>query len=536
MTLTFTRLWIIISTFLVSAGWLLSMAHHLDRLGYGIVFAIGLICGLLALRKYPLPRLHFRSRRFRRALPLAFLILACLVLLSGILYAPNNYDALSYRVPRTLHWLAEGRWHWIHTDSPRLNTRAADCEWIMAPLLLFARSERWLWLTNAAMFAALPGLIFSTFTRAGVCRKVAWHWMWILPTGYVFLLQAGGISNDLPGAFYALAAVALALRASATGSRSDLWLSVLAIALSQGVKASNAPLALPWLIASFPARRPRPLQAAPNRGRGAPLRPRFFPPYRGAQFAFLWRLVRWQARAGRSHEVARLGSDLRQHRRPRRPEFHPAHLPPRRSLERFGSQALSSGLSGAWLAHAFEGDGTPWHAVDLQIEDSAPLGFGVSLLLLFAAAAAVLGRNTGARPGNHWLRAVRWSPWLALLVFVGKVGLIDSGRLIAPYYLLLPMAIVAGRGQTALVKSRSWRALVAFQFAVAAVLLITPSFAATLAGPHYPRCPQSEKAGLRSPPAAANRLFCLSPAFRCPRSGARPHSSGSHTLRPYHWR
>jgi len=37
--------------------------------------------------------------------------------------------------------------------------------------------------------------------------------MWLVPTGYCFLLQAGSISNDLFGAVFAMAAVDFALRA-----------------------------------------------------------------------------------------------------------------------------------------------------------------------------------------------------------------------------------------------------------------------------------------------------------------------------------
>ena len=55
--------------------------------------------------------------------------------------------------------------------------------------------------------------MFSVFTRLGVRRRVAWSWMWLVPTGYCFLLQAGSIGNDLFGAPFALAAVDFALRA-----------------------------------------------------------------------------------------------------------------------------------------------------------------------------------------------------------------------------------------------------------------------------------------------------------------------------------
>ena len=53
--------------------------------------------------------------------PAIFLLLASLVFLGGVLYAPNNYDALTYRLPRMLNWLAAGQWFWIPTINERMN-------------------------------------------------------------------------------------------------------------------------------------------------------------------------------------------------------------------------------------------------------------------------------------------------------------------------------------------------------------------------------------------------------------------------------
>ena len=171
---------------------------------------------------------------------------------AGAIHAPSNYDALAYRIPRVLHWLAEGRWHWIHTGFQRVNTRACGIEWLSAPLIAFSKTERWLFLINAVSFLLLPGLVFSVFRRVGVRPRVAWHWMWLLPTGYCYLLQAGSISNDMFSTVYALAAVDFALRARKSGRVSDVCLSVLSAALLTGAKASNLPLLLPWVMVFVP--------------------------------------------------------------------------------------------------------------------------------------------------------------------------------------------------------------------------------------------------------------------------------------------
>ena len=45
-------------------------------------------------------------RRFRRPLPLIYLVVLVLVFAGAISHAPTNYDGLTYRLPRMLNWLS----------------------------------------------------------------------------------------------------------------------------------------------------------------------------------------------------------------------------------------------------------------------------------------------------------------------------------------------------------------------------------------------------------------------------------------------
>src|SRR5687768_8671562 len=110
------EIWITISTCLVAGGWILSALGQLNELGYAAVLALtAALCWRLHLRGSKRRPLASRLRRFRRPLPLLFLVLAGCALLGGLLYAPANWDALSYRVPRVLNWLTAERWHWIES-------------------------------------------------------------------------------------------------------------------------------------------------------------------------------------------------------------------------------------------------------------------------------------------------------------------------------------------------------------------------------------------------------------------------------------
>ena len=256
--LPLVRIWIWVSVLASAAGWLLSALGQLNQAGYailGAVVVVGLWVGRTVSGGAPAGRIFnwrkLRSR-FRRWLPASFAGLAFLVFLGAALYPPTTHEGLTCRVPRVLHWLAEGHWHWITTPNARLNDRPCGLEWLAAPLLLFTRSDRGLFLINFIPLLLLPGLIFSVFTRLGVRPRVAWHWMWLLPTGYNFLLQSGSLGNDTTPAFYALAAVDFGLRAWTSRRPADLWLSILSAAFLTATKVSDLPLLLPWAVVVFP--------------------------------------------------------------------------------------------------------------------------------------------------------------------------------------------------------------------------------------------------------------------------------------------
>ena len=250
-------LWLVVCATASASGWLLSALHELNTRGYACVFLVLLAAIVLweksrGFREVKLAgvQCHRLARRFKHPLPLGFLLMALIALVGGLMYAPDNYDALAYRVPRVLHWLAAGRWHWIHTEFHRLNVRACGAEWLMAPIIAFTKSARWIFLPDIISFLLLPGLLFSMLARLGARRKTAWYWMWIVTTGYCFVMQAGGIGNDIPGAVYALAAMDFGLRLRASHRRT--WLLPPVSALLTGAKASNIPLLLAPFILILP--------------------------------------------------------------------------------------------------------------------------------------------------------------------------------------------------------------------------------------------------------------------------------------------
>ena len=472
------RIWILLSALASAAGWLLSAAGCLNGAGYAVFGLLGLV-GFYLLRRHLFGEWRTGSCarlkiRFRRLLPLAFAGLAALVLLGGALYAPSNYDAMTYRLPRVLHWLAQGQWHWLHTANPRMNDRSCGFEWLMTPGLLFTRSDRALFLINFLPFLLLPGLVFSVFTRLGVAARVAWHWMWLLPTGYGFLLQAGSVGNDAFAAAYALAAVDFALRAAASRRMAEVWLSLLAAALMTGAKSGNLPLLLPWALLFLPVV-PR-LFSRPARSFAVlslALLVSFLPS------AIINQLLcgDWTGLALESPGIAIrnpllgiagnsamfLASN-----------FVPTFFPAAGWWNASMLTLLPEHVAGLIRAN-FEGN---FHMLgEMPTEEWAGLGFGLSCLLAATVLARWFGPATGTAPRlTGWQKAVLAAPYVALFFFFAKSGMMTLARLVLPYYPLLLPALLAGAAPARLVRRPWWRRATYLVLALAlAALVLTPA-------------------------------------------------------------
>jgi len=246
--------WILLSSWFVCTGWLLSVIHQLNAIGYLVAFALAFALTCISISRTQLsnyfPRLSWR--RFRRPLPFIYLMLVLMVLAGALLHPPTQYDGLCYRVPRMLHWIDAGGWQWLHTSDRRMNISATGMEWITMPLFILTRSDRWLWIPDFISFLLMPGLVFGVFRRLGVSLRASWCWMWLLPAGFCFITQAGSIGNDLIALPYALGSVYFALRAR-EGNYLHLAVAILSAALLTGIKASNIPLVLPAVVAALPA-------------------------------------------------------------------------------------------------------------------------------------------------------------------------------------------------------------------------------------------------------------------------------------------
>jgi hypothetical protein len=471
--------WLGYATFCTLAGWTLSIFHALTAVNWIIAaVAAGAIArGLRGKRQALVParpalRVRLRAlvrRRFRRPLPLLFAILTACTVSRGLFnWRFQTEDVQGYRLPRLLHWVYEHGWHWIPTVDARMNTRGCGFEWMAAPFLLIAHSERFVFVLTTLAFCLLPALTFLLFRELGVRARAAWAWSWVLPTGYCYLFQAGTLCIDIVGAAFAMAAVALALRARREQSFALFVYSVVAAGLMTNQKASNLPLLLPLAVAwalNLPVLRRHYMRS----GLAVLL---------GLAVSFLPLAVQ-----NRLHTGGFTGLEAEPKiYRPAPPAaalaantvlvgayaVAPPLLTPRGKganvFEFFHSPALME-----FLRRNFEGRyGMLPKVTD---EDLGGLGLGVTLLLLWRLGIRSHGAPAPASPGSRERRLVRLASWLALIFIGAKSTLFALPRLLGSYYPLVLPSFLQGPGAVRAVRQRGWRRVAAFHSLLCAGLL-----------------------------------------------------------------
>jgi hypothetical protein len=476
-------LWILLSAWLCATGWILSALHTLNGPGYLAALAVTAAVGLIFKKHWwPAGGIHAPNwrklaRRFRRPAPLIILGIGLLSLASGLYAIPENGDTNAYRIPRVLHWLSESGWHWIRTDDSRQNISGCGYEWLFAPLILLTHSHRWVFLPNIIAYFLLPGLLFSFFRRMRITGLAAWWWSWLVAAGWCYTLQAYSTDNDSLATVYALAALVFTLPGREQKTTPELWLSLIAAAVMTTIKPTNLVLLLPCFVAICPAWRlllNRPVATG------------------GIIMICLWAsflpmaFLNWQHTGswkgfmpssgpaawwewGAAQEISSpvwgiMGNAFALTAQNLLPPFFPWATAWNDAMQHFLQTPLGSHFA------SFESFGRLNRSIKAT---SAGLGLHVIMLAAISIVVILFKRGKMAlwlRPSLYgWLI---WTPWVALLVFMAKVGAYQNARFIAPLYPLLLLALLCQPGMGSLVRSRWWQRLALLMIAGTLALLV----------------------------------------------------------------
>ena len=446
-----TTIWILLSTAFCAGAMLLSAFSLLNRPGNTILLAVSLAgsaWGYFKLNGHPWFFNGLRWRRFRRPFPLIYLFCALSALVGGAIHSPTNHDALSYRVPRLLHWLSSGQWHYIGGTDTRMDFSGTGFEAMMLPPFAAFHTLRFAFLINAVSYLLLPGLIFSVFSALGIRRSIGARWMWIIPCASCFAMEAGSIGNDLPVCVFVLAALFFGLRAVETGRWTDVVLALLASALMTGVKVVALPLLLPIAICMLWVFFRHPKLILPAAAASVLAVSISFLPI---AIANTLNVGDW---AGDSNSLLKIhdpvvglagnaiiiGSA----------SLAPAIFPQSEKLNTWFNSSIGEG-SLSWIKAGFA-DFRMTHP-QLASEENSGLGLGVSAALVLGVAGAWRQLRIKRLVGPGGL--IFASFWCALLFFMVKLGNCGAPRLIAPYYaglIGLPLLLI----QSGKVFAKTW--------------------------------------------------------------------------------
>jgi len=267
------------------------------------------------------------------------------------------------------------------------------------------------------------------------------------------------------------------LRAVKTGNVEDLWFSLLAVGLLVGVKETNLPLLLPWLLAAWPAARFLGRRPAVSVGVIA-----LSLLVSAVPMAWLnWiHTGTWTGFAKLTNEEIWVWGKQQELTSPIWGVIGNLFcLPLQNFLPLFFAKA------GAWNGAMEHFVQTPWGAHFTQFEDfghlsrsinegSAGIGLGIVVLTFVSVMACRRPATPPARAESRTLdwrfRLIYLAPWAGLLVFMAKVGTYQNARQMAPYYVLLFPPILAGSRQVWLTRRRWWRYL------ALTVMLVTVAF------------------------------------------------------------
>jgi hypothetical protein len=197
------------------------------------------------------PRWRAATSAIRADPALAVLITAATAALAlqffmAIAIAPNNFDAMTYHLPRAAYWLQNNSaLHWQGGTVQQLGD-PPNAEMLQAWTMALSGTDRFVQLVQ---WLSLVGIALAIFSLARLidfqprAAAFAAALFVVLPQP---LLQAASAQNDLVVTFFLLAALTFGLRGLRDRSSGDLVVASVALGLAIGTKGT-ALLALPSL-------------------------------------------------------------------------------------------------------------------------------------------------------------------------------------------------------------------------------------------------------------------------------------------------
>jgi hypothetical protein len=138
-------------------------------------------------------------------------------------------------------------------------------------------------------------------------------------------------------------------------------------------------------------------------------------------------------------------------------------------------------LAALFQKNHFEPGAVNWHLSETEVEESAGLGFGVTILFGLSLIGVLFGHRGGdksaaAPPRDLVTKLVCITPWVSFLFLMTQLNNMGAVRYLASYYPLLMMGLLRSPAQGEVVRRTWWRWWAIFASVLAAlVLIISPA-------------------------------------------------------------
>jgi dolichyl-phosphate-mannose-protein mannosyltransferase len=174
-------------------------------------------------------------------------LLLVLILTTGLASAPNNYDSMTYHLPRVMHWLQSESVAHYYTPISRQLYQPPFAEYAIAHVISLTRTDRFAFLVQwfALLGSALGVSVIARQLGAGPLGQLLGATIFV--TAPMAILQGSSTQNDLVVTFWIVVVVVAAL-----DSPRDRWFRCLmaggAIGLALLTKGTAWVLLAPFVI------------------------------------------------------------------------------------------------------------------------------------------------------------------------------------------------------------------------------------------------------------------------------------------------
>jgi hypothetical protein len=187
--------------------------------------------------------------------------------------APNNFDSMTYRLPRVMHWAAQASVDHYPTEVIRQLDRSPFAEWILLHIYQLRHTDHWFNLAQWAGFVFLVLAVHELAARFTVERRLRFLAVILAATMPMAILQATSTQNNVLQSLFFVLFVFFGLRCSdrgegRTAGAVDAVVCGLALGLAILTNSTSVFFVVPfclwfvWRLRGFWIRRGAPLAIA----------------------------------------------------------------------------------------------------------------------------------------------------------------------------------------------------------------------------------------------------------------------------------